>query len=89
MSSEHRLFRIKTGINRFDEMKRSSMKKTGKNPDTLLAQQAMNRAALKVLQKAVAEKEPILIWDGQKTAWKVPYAEAERLAAQNPANAQR
>lgn len=63
------------------------MKKTSKNPDTLLAHQAMNRAALKVLQKSVADKEPIPLWDGQKTVWKIPYAEAEQLAAQNALNA--
>ncbi|MFO1492823.1 MAG: hypothetical protein U1F87_18370 [Kiritimatiellia bacterium] len=60
------------------------MKKTSKNPETLLAHQAMNRAALKVLQRAVANKEPIPLWDGTKTVWKIPYAEAEQLAARNP-----
>ena len=33
--------------------------KTSKNPDTLLAHQAMNRAAWKVLQKDVDNQEPI------------------------------
>ena len=47
----------------------------------------MNRAALKVLQKAVDNKEPIPLWDGQKTVWKIPYAEAEQLAARNALNA--
>jgi hypothetical protein len=62
------------------------MKKTSKNPDTRLAHQAMNRAALKVLQKAVADKEPIPLWDGQKIVWKIPYAEAELSAARNAQN---
>lgn len=56
------------------------MKKTSNNPETLQAQQAMNRAALKVLQQAVADKKEIPIWDGEKTVWKVPVEEAQRVA---------
>jgi hypothetical protein len=59
------------------------MKKISKNPDTLLAFQAMNRAALNVLQQAVKEQEEIPIWDGEKTVWKIPYAEAEQCVEAN------
>ena len=59
------------------------MKKTSKNPETLYAQQAMIRAAWKVMQRAVDANEAIPIWDGEKTVWKVPREEAEQLAGEN------
>lgn len=59
------------------------MKKTSKNPETLKAQQAISRAAWKVMQRAVDANEPIPIWDGEKPVWKIPLEEAEQLALQN------
>ena len=51
-----------------------------KQTDTQLAFQAMNRAAGKVLGKAVAENRPLPIWDGEKVVWKVPREEARQVA---------
>ena len=59
------------------------MKKTSKNQETLQAQQAMNRAALKVMKRAVNANKAIPLWDGEKTVWKVPYEEAQQLAGEN------
>ena len=59
------------------------MKKTSNNPETLLARQAMDRAATKVLQQAVDDREPIPIWDGEKTVWKIPYEEVKLMNARN------
>jgi hypothetical protein len=59
------------------------MKKISKNPETLQAKRAMDRAALKVLQRAVEANRPIPLWDGEKTVWKVPREEAEQLAAES------
>jgi hypothetical protein len=59
------------------------MKKTSKNQETLQAQQAMNRAAWKVMKRAVDANKAIPMWDGEKTVWKVPREEAEQLAGEN------
>lgn len=49
---------------------------------TLLAWQAMRRAARKVLSDAVQNNRPIPLWDGTKVVWKVPKEELEQLDSQ-------
>ena len=49
---------------------------------TLLAGQAMRRAARKVLSDAVRNNYPIPLWDGTKVVWKVPKEELEQLDSQ-------
>lgn len=56
------------------------MKMTSDNPETQKAFNAINRAAQKVLSKAVSENRPIPLWDGEKVVWKIPREEAEQMA---------
>jgi len=55
------------------------MKVRAKRESTKLAENAINRAAMGVLGKAVRDKEPIPLWDGNKVVWKIPKEEFEQL----------
>ncbi|MDX9979533.1 MAG: hypothetical protein RBU25_05720 [Lentisphaeria bacterium] len=58
------------------------MKAEHHSKETLLAWQAMRRAARKVLSEAVQNNRPIPLWDGTKVVWKVPKEELEQLDSQ-------
>ena len=55
------------------------MKVKAKRESTQLAENAMNRAAIGVLGKAVRDQESIPLWDGEKVIWKIPKQEFEQL----------
>jgi hypothetical protein len=55
------------------------MKVRAKRESTKLAENAINRAAMGVLGKAVRDKESIPLWDGNKVVWKIPEEEFEQL----------
>jgi hypothetical protein len=55
------------------------MKVRAKRESTKLAENAINRAAMGVLGKAVRDKESIPLWDGNKVVWKIPKEEFEQL----------
>ena len=57
------------------------MKVKTKSESTMLAARAMQRAAIGVLGKAVKDKEPIPIWDGEKVVLKIPEKEFEQVNA--------
>ena len=50
---------------------------------TRLAEQALRRAARKVLSNAVRHNEPVPLWDGVKVVWKIPKEEVEQMDAQD------
>ncbi len=52
-----------------------------KSESAILAERAMQRAAIGVLGKAVKDQEPIPIWDGEKVVLKVPEKEFEHVNA--------
>lgn len=57
------------------------MKTKTKREDTRLAEQAMKRAAKKVLGEAVRNNESIPLWNGKEVVWKVPSQELEQMDA--------
>lgn len=57
------------------------MKAETTKESTRLAEQAMRRAARKVLSGAVRDNESVPLWDGTKVVWKVPKEEVEQLDA--------